>query len=539
MKRDILPFLCLPIALLATPARAFEFDFPWVDVPSSFQITSTSVFDYHDDNVNEFVDDDDYYDLRNRLNLDLSVDRFSFSGRLDTNTFFGAPLPDRNTVNQPYLDRYTPEKLSASYNGRDLKATIGDFYATIGRGLALNIRKTDQLGEDNTLLGGKVSYRLGPFEVMALSGLSNPANMDLFEKTIKDPYDLVSAGRASLRIADTVTVGVHGVGFVFAPLGRNDQSYLLPDYTVIAGARVEVPDLSEVASLYAEINWLGRMPRPGLADDSPDLDHGWAGYLSASFYLGDDWTLVAEAKSYADFYAGTITSEDGARYASSRIQYLRPPTLEPATMEVENNFDLTGGRLQLEYRPGGGDTLLFATYSGFWAEDLANAGDRWIYHTNAGVEQDFWKTGRARLTVGLREEAPQYPGSNRYHLFYFDAVVKVPIGARHSIDLHGTNWMVHKLLGGEALDYLQGEWTLGYAWSPWLSTSAIFGYDTFPSSGDKRQLFLAGSVSINLWGDYLLRVLFGQIRGGPICVDGVCRVLPPFAGVRAELTLRF
>jgi hypothetical protein len=64
-------------------------------------------------------------------------------------------------------------------------------------------------------------------------------------------------------------------------------------------------------------------------------------------------------------------------------------------------------------------------------------------------------------------------------------------------------------------------------------------YRREPGAPLERQLFLAGSATVDLWGSILLRVLAGQTRGGVVCVGGVCRELPPFAGVRSELVLRF
>ncbi len=544
----------------AAPAAAFEFEFPWLEEPSSLQLTLTSIYAYHDDNYNRYADDDGYHDLRNRLNLKLTVDRFTFSGRFDSNTFIDAPAPSRNQYNPHYLDRYAPEKITAAYRGRGWRVVLGDFYATVGRGLALHLSKTDQIGEDTTLLGARGELRSGPLELELMSGLANPANQDLFGKALPETYDSISALQAGWRLGDGLRLGVHGVGFVYDPLQRNPRAqdeHLLPRWTTIAGVSFEALGLAERLDLYAEANWLGRQdrPAPNLEQDEPVLRHGWGAYASASLLLGD-FNLTAEAKSLDDFAAYSLTWRGGGKYVERRLDYLRPPTLEPANMEVANNSDISGGRLQLDYRPGGGDSLLFAAYSGFWARDQQAAGNRWIYNLLLGFEQDFSTTGRARLTVGLREEVPQYAGGNIYHLLYAEAVVKLPLTRHHSLDLHSVNWFVHEGAGGHTFDFAKGELTVGYAWSPWLVLDVILGYDTFPSRAEdpydmsvfyrrepgaplERQLFLAGSATVDLWGSYMLRLLAGQTRGGVVCIGGVCRELPPFAGVRTELVLRF
>ena len=543
-------FLTASIFLLVAgclrPAWAWDFRFPWLDLPASFDLTETLVFDYHDENHDGVDDNDDYFDLRSRLNLKLAVERLTLSIRLDTSSFFSEPAPAPGRA--PYLDRYAPEKISATWADDDLRVELGDFYASIGRGFALRIRKTDQLGEDTTLLGAKLRYRFGDLELVTLSGLSNPSNTDLYEKTMADPYDLISAAQAKLRLFDILDASLHAVHFMYDPLGANDQAYLLPDHSWVAGAGLSVPDLAGWASLAAEFNWLGRQLKPFIGQENGDFQNAWAGYLSASVFLGN-FTLLGEFKSTDDFYAYTETASDNGQHNTTRLNYLRPPTLEPEQMEVGNNHDVTGGRLRLDWRPGAADTVLFGSLA-YFAGDDGSAGKRLISHSRLGAEQRFLGSGRAVLAVGLREEHPDYAFGHHVHLVYVDAELKVPVSARHSLELHGTHWMLHELI--PTRDYHKGEWTLGYAWSPWFTASAIFAYDNGPSVGEsfavfhrqdlgplERQLFLAGSLSLNLWSQAQLRLLFGQLRGGLKCIDGACRVIPPFAGVRTELTLRF
>jgi hypothetical protein len=223
-------------------------------------------------------------------------------------------------------------------------------------------------------------------------------------------------------------------------------------------------------------------------------------------------------------------------------------------MEVTNNHDVTGARLRVDWRPWGGDTLLFASYAGFVAEDPSFANQpeksRWIYNLQVGAEQFFLRRGRAKVDVGLREEVPDWSGGNHHHLIYLDAEVKIPLGSRHSLSAQGFNWWAHTLEPPSAYDYLRGEWTLSYSWSPLLTVGAILGYDTkFSRSRDLdiikdiggnpvRQVFLAGSLTVNLSSRVVFNLLAGQIRGGPKCVSGACRVFPPFAGVRFETVIR-
>ncbi|HOX43406.1 MAG TPA: DUF6029 family protein [Myxococcota bacterium] len=552
----------LALLLLAPRAApALELELPWLDLPAAVDVTGLHVFEHHADNLNGQDDDDGYQDLRNQLTLKLAIERFRLSVRLESVTFFGEPARAAGRV--PFSDHYVGEedapgnnptffgKVSAGYDADAWRAELGDFYATFGRGLALRVHKSDPLGEDTTILGAKGWFTAGPVEVTALSGLTNASSPDLYEKTVADPWDLVSGLSASARIADLVDVGAHGVWYLFDPAGLNDQASMLPDHTVLAGLRVEVPSLLEVASLYLEGDWLGSLPHPIVEGQETEWSHGYALYAHGHVALGDV-SLDLEAKSYRGLDVTTRTpGGDDGQYNSAQLSYIRPPTLEPEDMEVENNHDVSGGRLELSYRPNSWDTLLLASYTGLWSKDYGSAGHRYIYNLRGGVEQDFLGSGRARVLVGLREETPDYAGGLHQHLLYTTASVKIPLTERHSLELHGTHWKRHKRWADEPHDSIQGEWVLGYAWSPWLAASLIFGYDTEPSGETEleifadrggepiRQAFLAGSLTLNLWSTAVIRVLGGQMRGGLKCIEGVCKVFPPFAGVRTDVTLRF
>jgi len=557
MARTIRSLLIVPLIAAAVPAAAFEFTFPWINREASFEITETLVLDYHDDNLdygelgpNPY--NDNYGDIRNRLNLKLSVEDFSFAARIDTTTFIDAP----DDPGIQYLDRYAPEKLNASYHGENFQADLGDFYASFGRAIALRIRKTDELSEDTTLLGGKLRAQLGPVDLTALGGLSNPTNWDgVTEKTIDDPYDLITGLSVAVRPQESLVLRAHGVGLVIDPLEENQRAQgfietaMLPEYAFVAGGAVEVLGLADLADLYAEFNWMEKELK---FPDMPAED-GWAAYFGGNLYLGD-LTLTAEFKSYSDYELFSETDSESGKYKPERLDYIRPPTLEPEDMEVTNNHDVTGARLKVDWRPWGGDTLLFASYAGFIAEDQSVANqpekNRWIYNLQVGAEQFFLRRGRAKVDVGLREEVPDWSGGNHHHLIYLDADVKVPLGVRHSLSVQGFNWWAHKLDALGAFDYLRGEWTLAYSWSPLLTLGVILGYDTeYSQSRDLdiikdiggnpvRQVFMAGTVSVNLSSRVVLNLLAGQIRGGPKCVSGACRVFPPFAGVRLETVIR-
>ncbi|NMB75771.1 MAG: hypothetical protein GYA21_11670 [Myxococcales bacterium] len=534
-------------SLVPWQTTGFEITLPWMDHPSSFEITETLSIDYHDDNLNGNAYDDRYGDIRNRLNLKLTVDDCSVSTRLDTVTFIRPPAIPAGENQAPYLDRYAPEKITAAYQGKTFKATLGDFYASIGRGLALQVRKIDELGLDTTLTGAKLELEFDRVELTALSGFSNPTNFEIYEKTVADTWDWLSAGRAVFRLGDRYQLGAHGVAAVIDPFGVNDsdEASRLFEHAFIGGASFEIPDLWQAGNLYLEFNWMGStIP---ITEQKDHLRQSLAAYLSTNLFAGD-WTFSAEFKALDEWELFTLPPSKGGRYRSDlRIDYLVPPLLEPEDLEISNNHDLSGGRLGVSLRPGGKDTLLKLSAALFYAKDLGEDLHRWIYNVWGGLEQRFLDSGKARLEVGWREERPDYHGPAK-KMLYVNAGLLVPLGGRFSLDGHGFIWWVTE--DTPTREYLKGEWTLTVNRAPGLAAGFILGLDSEragkvsldiidDSSGRPiRQVFLAGTLQVNFKSRVVLRLLAGQLRGGLKCV-GSCQLIPPFAGVRLETVLRF
>ena len=55
---------------------------------------------------------------------------------------------------------------------------VGDFNVNFGRGLALSIRKIDEIGVDATIKGARVDVRTKPVRASAIAGYSNRQNSD-------------------------------------------------------------------------------------------------------------------------------------------------------------------------------------------------------------------------------------------------------------------------------------------------------------------------------------------------------------------------
>jgi len=192
-----------------------------VDIPDvagetlTLDISNTSEIAYHFDNrdittagtdalkAEEHVNDN-YGEWLNRLYLRAYYWKMSLGVRLDSAVYFntldrqdaqdliedelGAPdLTLENRFGREIHSRYTsmlyPAKLWVGFKHKRLEATVGDFYAHLGRGIIFSVRKIDEVGIDTTVRGGKLKYGHkfdGGFRIDAgvFGGQMNPIRID-------------------------------------------------------------------------------------------------------------------------------------------------------------------------------------------------------------------------------------------------------------------------------------------------------------------------------------------------------------------------
>ncbi|HRI65036.1 MAG TPA: DUF6029 family protein [Polyangium sp.] len=202
-------------------ARALDLPGPKGE-PIGLDVTNTSVVDYRwnnrNNNLNSFnprpIVDDDYGEWINRFNAQATWWRFRVGVRVDSAVYFltttrneglrlaadqiaavkarnpDAIVPEQvdyanrfyRELNTRFLNTVYPAKLFVGYNQPGVDVTVGDFYAQLGRGMVLSIRKIDELAIDTTIRGAKVvlDRRFGKmrFGATLLGGQMNPLRFD-------------------------------------------------------------------------------------------------------------------------------------------------------------------------------------------------------------------------------------------------------------------------------------------------------------------------------------------------------------------------
>lgn len=383
--------------------------------PTSFTFTNTSLLTWRRSNFDQITADDNLLSFTERFDSQFTAPPWRLQVRLDA-FLPGLLAPGSMGMSAPPTFCYTGpgnmptcpgslhwdvrlERVALSYTGEQISFDLGDFYAAIGRGLMLSLRKVDPLGTDTTVRGANVTAELERFTLRGMIGYLNPQNLDpLTLITVQDYGEAIALGRDGARVTTDFIGGVDRMGAVdaLARIGENNdveiglagvrvhypESMQRESFVDTFGYRMAVPSLADGAlSLYGEVVGLRRVTheytttgsgmnimRTGLR--GTPLEFGRAIYLSAQLNLGN-LSAQFEFKDYRNF----LLSPDGGGSSLRRI-YNNAPPLEREDVQFRSNSNTRGALARVEYafRPSpwvGGITLVG---SGFTEN---NAPDPW------------------------------------------------------------------------------------------------------------------------------------------------------------------
>ena len=243
--------------------------------------------------------------------------------------------------------------------------------------------------------------------------------------------------------------------------------------------------------------------------------------------------------------------------------------------EVDNSHTVIGGRLKIDWRilanltvfanVGGGDYVsvvdMFesastALHIGQYVHTYVGFDFRWDMSRSSLSVSGGWRGERDPVDVdgdldeGWRQKEQVAHGEAKLNLFLGGP------WTLHATFLH--EWRTKRELVSTGfgfdlteLEYNRGTHIVGIDWAGILSFSVAFEYDTDPGlayNGDETGVYFNDEMwKYHGWGqvkwfirkNLILSVLGGTQRGGLKCVGGVCKILPPFAGVKTELVFRY
>jgi len=490
-----------------------------------------------------------------------------------------------------FIDWVYPAKYYLTYSRPGLEATLGDASAQLGRGIVLSVRKRDELGSDTTIRGARltVSSR-GPvaLKLTALGGELNPLRID----EASGRYLGVPGGADAL--GSLTEAGMpRAIRTDFAPLTGSCQTSATCGYAPdrIAAGQIELAgerwklatqgsalfrdaplseDLVrsapriltlsqsvELTRLVPDLSIYGELALQHTAARAPTapIDPGYGLYASAS-YTPKNIALTLEGRHYRRLFplSGNVKLARAGEFSS--LSYNQVPTteLEDNDTEFERmNTCVTGARLRGDFTLARGTRALgslahYLTYAESGANETctitAEQANR-IYDASSGFVLDSSDRHRhLELVLGGRlDDAGRdlvLPDGSRSRSFYREAYLRhqleLPLSTELSVSLTGRHRRRAQAEGGPGAPWSEGEEVLGLEWAEHSSVGLGAEYDTRP--GVPHRYF---NIELSHRPTPATRIaLFaGQRRGALRCVGGICRLYPPFEGVRLDVALRF
>lgn len=482
----------------------------------SLRLLNTTVLEARGDNDNAIVGDDDYGVGINKLYLTGQTDNTAVNVQVDTVIFTNHPDVSRPTPSNPsaYASEARLERISLVHSIGDSTLALGDSHLQLGRGLALSLRKVDELGTDQALRGGVAAWQADFASARFFAGRTNIANLDgVTQRFLEDPDDTLAGASATLHFG-RADVSFHG-------LYLQPSVATLPevgeDQTVLGGAYVDLP-LTDWLSLYAEgaveQYRIAKTDQTGAAAyAAADLDLQFASLLLEGLWL--------DRFQVAGSYDNTL---------HRRNVYNQPPTLERFDQEVLDNENVSGGRAKVSraflegglvlyvsgmYRQYGPSTALIDAVHGYGGFEFTYGGGGSRWYASAGYREEIQEGDPFKTMV--HGETDWVQALNSTYSFHLTVA-------------HESRTLLQR-------DYIRGTTLIGFDRAHTGSLLAEIGYDTF--NAQTQQAFLAGIVAWNATDWLILKGVVGSQRGGIKCIGGVCRDFPAFSGGRLEATLHY
>lgn len=568
MRRLLLAAACAASLLAATPASAQFFTVGDVD----FGLTESFYVDRHENYRVQIGEDRyEYLDIKNRLNVTARARHWQAGLRLDTAGFSG---PRSGATGDDFDDQFLGglDASSANMDARVEKLYVrlrkgafgieaGDVYGCLGKGIALCVKKVDELSTDTSLRGLKAYYNGRMFGATALGGLANIVNVgDKIEQFLPDPNDFV--GGVEVRVNPVYWIRVSGhagflldrrelgdvdlSGFSTSPVFGSDDA-LRRELLITIGPSLSFTDLFGYGTFMIEYdallqNWAN--------EESGDPQDGLIGevvYANATF----NWGLVnvlAEMKWYESHvkseysernFMGTEVSGPSGEPDFAYYSVLPPLEDENLLFRNDRPWDVIGGRTRIDVEvPPAHGGIAWGSYAHFVDTDIGPAlplSFR-VQHVMAGWEQRLDDLSiSANVSGGYRKEDLHDTKENMWHI---EGDVHLPIYGPHSFEVAARREAYER--PEEQSEYAIVQVVSTYSFAPWLGLSYTYEFmDKPPVFEDTQTHFHSGEIIYRFLSGSYAKIFYGSSRGGLKCAGGMCRIFPPFEGAKGELTLRF
>jgi len=518
-------------------------------------------------------------------------DKRYFENRLDLDFSSGGwegGLSVESREHAEFSDDFTRlRKGYIQYTGDKFMLRGGTLYTLVGRGLVLDLHEDRVIEFDNTVRGFMGQVDLGAMRVMALAGWAS--YMDYRSPKIIDDHSLVATD-LEYRFSPAVTAGVSALRDHMT--GRTDHlsdEHISIDTDipiVVGGPHLDI--ISGAWEFYLEGSWKnsGRNRLSPYLDDvnqAPIRQYRHltnsvtgAGTYGTVNWAGDDLGLVFEYKNYqynVDTYCTSVQTTGIHTTGPSIFQY--PPTVYKEHLyHLLNRYPMTSNPdneigMQLELNLSLSERLDVQAVA-----SLSSEADLLFPPT---VDGGKWKRKRGGY--------PLLPSLSQRFDPRWDTFIDIRWRPNDNWRLQGgygyrkiTEYMLISNAGDKKMVHtlpMQLEWLA----SPWMSlhldleTQHIhekgFPYErerdnwfnNYAAAGlgwKQRVIFTVGTeftgkqtlpgenrkwpfaeLSLRLTNGGTFNLFYGSQREGLMCSNGLCKYIPGFKGMRAEMNLFF
>jgi hypothetical protein len=490
-----------------------------------------------------------------------------------------------------FIDWLYPSKYYLTYSRLGLEATFGDASAQLGRGIVLSVRKRDELGSDTTIRGARVSLSsrgaVG-LKLTALGGELNPLRIDeasgryLGVPTGGDAFSSLSEAGMPRAIRtdfapltgscqtsptcgyapDRILAGQLEFSGERWKLGSQGSALFreapLSDDLVRSAARIVTLSQSvELSRVLPDLSLYGELAFQQLGERAATtrFDPGYGFYGSASF-TPKDVALTLEARHYRRLFPLSANVKLARAREFSSLSYNQVPTTEPedTDTEYENmNTCVSGARLRGDFSLRRGVRALgslshYVTYAESGENQACAVSAQQlnrVYDVSSGFALDSSdRRKHLELVLGGRLDSAGreliLADGSLSHLFYTEGYLRhqleLPLSGDFSLSLTGRHRRRAQAEGGPGAPWSEGEEVLGVDWAGHSSLGLGAEYDTRPGVAHS---YFNIELSHRPTPSSRIALFAGQRRGALRCVGGICRLYPPFEGVRLDLALRF
>jgi hypothetical protein len=494
----------------------------------------------------------------------LGLNRYSLDGNIKRSWDL-----TNGTLLQPFDDMYVvPEKVFYSFEDNGLRLELGDFYASFGRGIALNVIKNTSVDIDTSLRGSKLSFSKGDWEGSILTGVTNRQqvsrdnpNLSLYRDAIHSisGAQLTYYGFGVVQLSTHASMASFGEQIdeptpdMFLRLKESNNRYQQlfmegPDVTVV-GITSDIygflgSDIFVEGDLFSYSD--DALQRQTL-DKSSDMGHLIYGSIS-TYPLGA--VLLIEGKWSKN--AEVVNSYN----AIDTWEWSTPPSLEYERMITEdasaavNSNDIVGGKVRLDVPIQPNVLTPYISCSTLYDKDLVglhfNKVPEIVVHPVMGV-QYFPSQAIVLTNIGFRrdirvqeseynielQEFEQYD-----QLVHVDGEIAFPLPNGDLMEFNYSGW---KFWWGDDQhnDFLTTQNALVYKHN---LDSRHLDFILYQDWTNNTQLLSTGNINENLYGafeivysnkkQHIFKALYGAYKAGIRCSGGQCRTLPGFEGLQ-------